>query len=61
MPDDTRLQTALATAIEPALPLSNLAPGDCVRGYVTFEPPQGESPKFVLFEQSTAPPIKWAI
>src|SRR5215216_2055903 len=44
MPNDSRLQTAFATAIEPNLPLSNLASGDCVRGYVTFETPQGESP-----------------
>jgi Domain of unknown function (DUF4352) len=61
MPDNSRLDPAFTSAVEPRLNLSNLAPGDCARGYVTFETPQGQAPDFVLFEQSNAPPVKWSV
>ena len=61
MPDNSRLDPAFVSAVEPRLNLTNLSAGDCVRGYVTFETPQGQTPSFVLFEQPLAPAVKWAV
>jgi hypothetical protein len=61
MPDNSRLDPAFSSAVEPRLNLTNLGTGDCARGYVTFETPQGQTPSFVLFEQPNAPPVKWAV
>ena len=59
MPDNTRIQPNLFAAPEPTLPSANLSAGDCVRGNVSFEVPQGQTPTFVL--QEAVPPAKWAI
>jgi hypothetical protein len=61
MPDNSRLDPAFSSAVEPRLNLTNLGTGDCARGYVTFETPQRQTPSFVLFEQPSAPPVKWAV
>lgn len=59
MPDNTRLQPHVGVK-EPALNLTTLPPGDCVRGYVTFQVPQGGTPAYVIFSaRSTI--IKWAV
>lgn len=58
MPDNTRLQPDIAVK-EPALHDTTLTPGDCVRGYVTFQVPQGQTPASVIFTGSSI--IKWAV
>ena len=58
MPDNTRLEPDIG-AKEPALNDTTLTPGDCVRGWVTFQVPQGQKPKFVVFTGSSI--IKWAV
>ncbi len=70
MPDGTRLQRTISV-VEPALSTVNLQTGDCVRGSVTFEVPQGVTPRYVVRaipyktvpgEQPTwAMQAKWAI
>jgi len=58
MPDNTRVDPTLSVQ-EPALHVTDLQPGDCVRGWVTFEQPENVQPRFVVF---TRPPLlKWAI
>ena len=60
MPDNSRVNSGIS-ALDPSLHAASLAPGDCARGYVTFEIPQGQAPNFVLFDQSNAPPVKWSV
>lgn len=48
MPDNTRLQPSIPV-VEPALYAANLSAGDCLRGNVSFEIPQGQTPHYVLF------------
>ncbi len=59
MPDNTRLQSTVP-AVDPALNAVNLSAGDCVRGNVTFEVPQGQTPSYVV-QEPTTPPARWAI
>jgi hypothetical protein len=47
MPDGTRLQRTISV-VEPALSAVNIRAGDCVRGSVTFEVPQGVTPRYVV-------------
>ncbi len=58
MPDNTRLEADIAVK-EPALNDTTLTPGDCVRGWITFQTPQGERPKFIIFTGSSI--IKWTV
>ena len=58
MPDNTRLQPDVGVK-EPPLNDTTLPPGDCVRGYVTFQVPEGEPPKNVVYTASSI--IKWAV
>lgn len=62
MQDNTRLGPAFGGP-DPALNHTELLAGDCVRGYVTFEVPQGQNPKEVIFAQMGAnkQPTKWTI
>ncbi len=62
MSDHTRLRPAsLASAArEPALYNNPLAPDDGIRGWVTFEKPKGEKPKFVVYSRSREI-LKWAL
>jgi hypothetical protein len=59
MRDNTRLQSDVPIA-EPPLNAVTLPPGDCVRGYVTFRVPEGETPRYVVFDESFDP-IKWSV
>jgi hypothetical protein len=59
MLDSTRLRPALA-AKEPAFLNYPLAPNDDIRGWITFEVPEGEKPKFVVYSR-TRSVIKWAV
>ncbi len=58
MPDNTRLEADIEVK-EPALHDTTLTPGDCVRGWITFQTPQGERPGFVIFTGSSI--IKWTV
>ncbi len=58
MPDNTRLDPDIGVK-EPTLNDTTLTPGDCVRGFVTFQVPQGETPSYVIFTGSSI--IKWAV
>jgi hypothetical protein len=49
----------LLASPEPALPAANLSAGECVRGKLGFEVPQGQIPNFVL--QEGTPSATWAI
>ncbi len=60
MPDNTRLQPTVP-AIDPILPATDLLPGECVRGNVTFEVPQEATPDHVVFEKMSGETAKWAI
>lgn len=59
MPDNTRIEPTLLASPEPALPAANLSAGECVRGKLGFEVPQGQIPNFVL--QEGTPSATWAI
>lgn len=59
MPDNTRLQSGVP-AKEPALNSGAQAPGDCIRGWVTFEVPTGAKPAAVIFDE-LGTSVKWAI
>ena len=59
MPDNTRLETDVGVK-EPSLDFTTLPPGDCVRGFVTFQVPQSETPAYFLFAGSSTI-IKWAV
>jgi hypothetical protein len=59
MPDNTRIEPTLLASPDPALPAANLSAGECVRGNLGFEVPQGETPNFVL--QEGTPSAKWAL
>jgi len=58
MPDDTRASPA-SPVKEPALRVTRLAPGECIRGWVTFESPAGVRPVAVVFNASTL--IRWTL
>jgi hypothetical protein len=57
MPDNTRVQPTVGV-VKPALNAAELPLGECLRGNVSFEVPQGQTPSYVLL---TNPPTKWAI
>lgn len=63
MPDNTRRDPF--SLKEPALHETALAAGDCVRGFMTFEVPEGVTPLFVIFNPrallGNPVPIKWAV
>lgn len=49
MPDNTRIDPTFS-AKEPALNDTNLLADDCVRGFITFEVPEGLTPTYVVYE-----------
>ncbi len=51
MPDNTRVGPTYPSVVEPALNGTNLLPGECVRGLVTFQVPKGQHPSYVRFDQ----------
>jgi hypothetical protein len=55
MPDGTRLQPEefgeKSKIREPALESMNPGPGECGRGFVTFQTPTGERPDLVLYDE----------
>lgn len=50
MPDNTRIVPTMSV-VDPALGHTDLLPGDCVRGLVTFQVPKGQRPSHVRFDQ----------
>jgi Domain of unknown function (DUF4352) len=63
MLDNTRRQSDIPVR-EPSLHATDLAGGDCVRGFVTFEVPDGQNAKAVVFTSSGiqgSTIIKWAV
>jgi hypothetical protein len=58
MLDNTRIQPTALSPVEPALNTANLPLGECLRGNVGFEVPQGHTPSYVLL---TDLPTKWEI
>jgi hypothetical protein len=64
MPDNTRAAGGLEIK-EPALVITTLRSGDCVRGFVSFIVPEGVTPKSVVFEtfdmDGNPAVIKWAV
>ena len=49
----------VGTSKEPALRATRLAPGQCARGWVTFELPQGAKPQYAIFNSSKV--IAWQL
>lgn len=49
MPDSSRINSYIGIR-EPALNHTELVPGDCVRGWVTFEVPEAQRPTSINFE-----------
>ena len=60
MPDNMRL-TSTVGVVEPALNAASLPPGDCLRGSVSFEILQGQTPSYVIFMKPTQESAKWTI
>lgn len=62
---DNRRYEADVGIKEPTLNDTTVIPGDCVRGFVTFQFPQRQKPAFVVFETYDADfnpvVLKWAI
>ena len=62
MTNHTRWGSTFFPAQEPDVGQANLAPGDCVAGYVTFDYPPEETPAFVIFTVLvTGDVIKWKV
>lgn len=59
MPDNTRYSSDVV-ARDPDLPYTMLLPNDCVRGWISFQTPQGVKPAFAVFT-GTDSVIKWAL
>ena len=67
MPDNAPVQSRSmgGTGLSPLLPSGEnlFEAGDCGRGYVGFEKPEGQDPKFVLYRGSSplSQPFRWAV
>ena len=61
MPDNTRLEPGLSSVVEPQLGSSPLGPGDCIRGWVSFEVPSGATPRHVVYNEVTTGAAKWRV
>lgn len=67
MPDGSRLQPedfgGEAKVREPALQSMNPLPGECGRGFVTFQTPRDQRPELVLYEEQFVleDPIAWKV
>jgi hypothetical protein len=59
MPDNTRLQPSYSGSKEPRLRSSPLPPGECIRGWITFEVPQATKAKAIIFNGSSV--VKWSL
>lgn len=57
MPDNTRVKPNISEW-EPALHQQELSPGDCVRGFVTYQVPIGQAPKYIHFDMAAEPQEK---
>jgi hypothetical protein len=60
MLDNTRLQPTVGV-VEPVLVAVSLPPEDCLRGSVSFEVPQGQTPSYVIFTKPSQESARWAI
>ncbi len=58
MPDNTRRDPGIGVR-EPSLNGTQLAPGDCVRGWTTFQITDGETPAFIIYEGPGYKPAKF--
>lgn len=60
MADNTRLEPTIGVR-EPALDYADVLPGDCLRGWVTFQVPNGSGPAAVMYEGAgyPRPIVKW--
>ena len=61
MPDNSRLDPAFSTVVEPELGSSPLGPGDCIRGWISFEVPTGTTPRHVVYNEVTTGAAKWRV
>jgi hypothetical protein len=57
--DDSRSRALTSGVKVPELRASRLAPGECVRGWITFEPQAGVKPVAVVFSASTL--VRWTL
>jgi FlaG/FlaF family flagellin (archaellin) len=62
MSNNTRISPTVSI-IEPGLNSVDLLPGDCGRGYVTFEIPKDQKPSSLTFKPLAAnqQPVKWTL
>jgi hypothetical protein len=44
---------------QPALTATSVAPGECARGWLTFDVPAGQTPRYLVFSSSST--IYWAL
>lgn len=58
MPDNSRLQPSHARS-EPALNAADIAEGQCVRGWVSWEVPAGVRPRAVVNTATGPPNLEW--
>lgn len=59
MADNTRARETIAVK-SPALHLTSVGPGDCVRGFVTFEAPLAVAVAYVVYTESRTP-TRWKV
>jgi hypothetical protein len=57
--DDSRSRALISGVRVPELRASRLAPGECIRGWISFEPPAGVKAVAVVFNASTL--VRWTI
>jgi hypothetical protein len=58
LPDGTRIPAG-AAAKSPALPATTIPKGQCVRGWTTFEVPQGKRAAFLVYAGTSE--LRWAL
>jgi hypothetical protein len=61
MTDNSRLDPKFGP-MKPELALVELLPGDCTRGYLKYEVPQGQTPKAVIYAYTAGQPAaRWNV
>jgi hypothetical protein len=58
LPDGTRVPAGTAVK-SPALPAATIPKGKCVRGWASFEVPQGKRPAFLVYSGTSE--LRWAL
>jgi hypothetical protein len=58
--DNTRAERSIASH-KPELHSTTVAPGDCLRGFVTYDVPNGRTPTMVMSEDFSGTILRWKL